>query len=117
MISVTVIPLQKCSEQPVAEGFEADGGEHDFYVLLLCQRQDISEDRGVSIDIIDPANQIDLRELDPVPFRLLEQVAQGTDRVFVNQFEGDLPSVHLREPCDLSDDAVALHQTVVALVP
>ena len=42
------------------------------------------------IDIIDPANQIDLGKLDPVLFRLLEQFAQGTDRVFVNQFEGDL---------------------------
>jgi len=37
-------PFAEVMEQPVAEGFEPDGGEHDFYVVLLCQRQDLRED-------------------------------------------------------------------------
>ncbi len=47
-------------EQPIAEGFKADRRKHDSCILPSRERQDFLEIRGVSIDVIDPADQVDL---------------------------------------------------------
>ena len=47
-------------EQPIAERFEADRRKHDSYILPLRERQNFREIGSVSVDVIDPTDQIDL---------------------------------------------------------
>ena len=103
-------------EQPIAEGFKADRCKHDLRILLSRERQNFHEIRSVSIDVIDPANQIDLRELDLLLSGIFEKLAEGADGVLVYQFEGDLSPIELGQPCDLSDHVLATHRTVVSFV-
>ena len=53
-------PFAEVSKQAVTEGFKADRCKHDLRVLPLRNRQDFGEDGGMGIDVIDPADQIDL---------------------------------------------------------
>lgn len=47
-------------EQPITERFKADGGKHDFCILPSRERHNFHKVRSVSIDVIDPTDQIDL---------------------------------------------------------
>jgi hypothetical protein len=51
----------------------------------------------MGIDIIDPTDQVDLRELDPI-FLSPRVAYRGSNGVFIDQFEGNLPSIDLSRP-------------------
>ena len=53
-------PFAEILKHPIAEGFKANRRKHDSYVLPLCNRQDLREVRDVSINVIYPADKIDL---------------------------------------------------------
>ena len=53
-------PFTEVLKQPVTEGFKTDRCKHDLRILPLRNRQDFSKVGGMGIDVIDPADQIDL---------------------------------------------------------
>ena len=53
-------PLAEVFKVAIVEGFKTDRRKHDLDVQPSRERQDVREVGGVSIDVIDPADQIDL---------------------------------------------------------
>src|SRR4030042_3679978 len=70
----------------------------------------------MGVDVIDPTDQIDLRELDLVTFRVNEQLWEKTDGVFVYEFKGNLLSIDLRQHTHLMDKPGSPQGALVALV-
>lgn len=72
-------PFTKVLKQLIREGFEAHRGEEDLRVLFTCQGQYRFEIRGMGIDVVNPADKIDLREMDSMLFGFLEQGIEGAN--------------------------------------
>ena len=53
-------PLAEVFKEAIVEGFKADRRKHDLDVQISRERQDVRECRGVSVNVIDPADEIDL---------------------------------------------------------
>ena len=71
----------------------------------------------MGIDIIDTADQIDLRDFDLNSLSVFEKVSERMDGVFIDEFEGDLLSINFWKPYHLGNDLVAPYCAVVTLVP
>ena len=80
-------------KQLITEGFKADRCEHDLHSLPPCKGQDSRKVRCVSIDVIDPAHEMEFGEPDPMPFNIFKQFPERAHRVFVYELEGNLPFV------------------------
>jgi hypothetical protein len=53
-------PLAEVFKETIVEGFKADRRKHDLDVQASRERQDVRKVRGMSVDVIDPADEINL---------------------------------------------------------